>query len=80
MEYCHFTKEQDKEICIDSNNGDWIRVEEVPVEKNEENQYNEDYADFFKASTDGEGVLRNNKVTGKDELKLQVGINVKTEY
>ena len=50
------------------------------MEKHEENQYNADYIDFFKASTDGDGVLRNNKVTGKDELKLQVGINVKTEY
>ena len=74
IKYYHFTKEQDKRICVDSTNGDWIRVEDVPVEQHEENQHNEEYTDFFKASIDGDGVLRNNKFTGKDEWKLQVGI------
>ena len=42
MKFCHFTKEQDKGICVDSNNGDWIKVENVPVEKHDDNKHNED--------------------------------------
>ena len=41
------------------------------MEKHEDNKHNEDYTYFFKASTDGDGVLRNNKVTAKEELDLK---------
>ena len=30
MEYCHFTKEQDKEICIDSNN---MKIEDIKIDR-----------------------------------------------
>ena len=80
MTYCHFTKEQNKEICVDSKTGDLIRVENVPVEHQEEIHHNEDYTDFFNTNVDGDGIIRNNKVTTKNVLKLQVGIKIKTEY
>ena len=42
MKYFHFTKDKDRGICVDSKNGDWIKVENVPVEEHEENQHCED--------------------------------------
>ena len=48
--FCHFTKEQDKEICVDSKTGDWIKVENVPVEQKNGIQHTEDYTEFFKAN------------------------------
>ena len=48
MTYCHYTKEQNKEICVDSQTGDLVKVENVPVEHHEEETHeNENYNDFF---------------------------------
>ena len=52
MTYCHFTKEQNKEICVDTKTGDLIRVENVPVEHQEGNHHNEEYTDFFNTNVD----------------------------
>ena len=81
MTYCHYTKEQNKKICVDSQTGDLVKVENVPVEQHEvETHENENYTDFFNDNEEGDGVLRNNKVTSKNNLKLHVGITVRTEY
>ena len=32
MSFCHFTKDQSKEICVDSATGEWVKVEDVPEE------------------------------------------------
>ena len=53
MTCCHFTKEQDKKICVDSKTGDLIKVENVPVEQKKEFQHNEYYTNFFKVNEDG---------------------------
>ena len=50
------------------------------MEKNDDNQHNEDYTDFFKASTEGDSVLRNNEVAARDDLDLKVGFKIRTEY
>ena len=62
MTCCHLTKEQSKKICVDSETGDLIKVENVLVEHTKESQHDEDYIEFFQANENGDGIIRNNKV------------------
>ena len=65
---------------MDSETGDLIKVENVLVEHTKESQHDEDYIEFFQANENGDGIIRNNKVTAKNTLQLQVGNMVRTEY
>ena len=55
MSFCHFTKEQSKEICVDSTTGDWVKVEDVPEKRKQGIHNDENYTEFFKS--------KNNMVT-----------------